>query len=315
MADNKREVLSKDVFPNYGDANLPRMVNFINEPVLVLSSRGHIEIINNHGATLFGARREELLGESILIYISDTCLTLKKQIISSANYGCAVDLSTAPQEVRLVRKDGSSVAVDLSISLLEKSTDNSDALYLCIIHDLTAHKAEFSVLKEKATTDQLTGLANRHHFAEMLDQHWTSANRESTPLSLILLDIDHFKQVNDTFGHLAGDKCLKRIGETIKLSLPHRDALAARYGGEEFALILPHCNSHTAHLLAIRIKRHIAQLTFKELSTGSVPFLTVSVGVATQVNQRFQNVASFLDAADVLLYRAKSQGRNQICLE
>ncbi|MEG3767564.1 sensor domain-containing diguanylate cyclase [Alteromonas sp. 14N.309.X.WAT.G.H12] len=315
MANNKREVLNSDTFPIYGDENLPRMVNFINEPVLVFSSRGHIEIINNHGATLLGAQREELLGESILKFISDTCLTLKKKIVSSANYGCMVDLSSSPQEISLVRKDGSCVAVDLSISLLENSTDNSDALYLCIIHDLTAHKAEFSVLKEKATTDQLTGLANRHHFAETLDQHWTFANRESTPLSLILIDIDHFKQVNDTFGHLAGDKCLKRIGETIKLSLPHRDALAARYGGEEFALILPHCNCHTAHLLAMRIKRHVTQLTFKELSTGSAPFLTVSVGVVTQLNQRFKNVASFLDAADTLLYRAKSQGRNQICFE
>lgn len=302
----------KNLFPSHADASLAKMINFINEAIVVFSSTGSIEIVNSQAATLIGGKRMELLGENILEFISDNNLSLKKQIVARANGG-SVTLASHPQEITLIRLDGSSVAVDISISDFSPIDAEGRQLYLSVLHDLTTHKAEFGLLKERATTDHLTGLANRHHFDDVLDQQWARAKRENAPLSLILLDVDYFKQINDTYGHLAGDRCLQRIGETIKLGLPHRDALAARYGGEEFALILPGCNAHTAHLLAMRIKRHIGQLRFGELNQRVDPFLTVSIGVVTQEGKKYSGKSTFLEAADTLLYRAKSQGRNQIC--
>ncbi|MBU3021161.1 sensor domain-containing diguanylate cyclase [Aestuariibacter sp. A3R04] len=308
--------LSLFEMPVYPHASLARMINFINEAVLVFSPAGHIEMINVLASTLLGGSRVELLGDDIAEFFYHANDSLKQQLVAHATSDkeSATAISVQPREVALRRKDGGKVLVDLSISPIEVQEGPEDILYFCVLHDLTIHKAEHNELHRKATTDQLTGLANRHYFTEELQRLWQLSIRESVPLSLVLIDVDHFKHVNDTFGHVAGDKCLKRIGETIQLSLPHRDAIAARYGGEEFALILPHCNTHTAHLLAMRIQRHIAQLRFQELTLQIEPLITVSAGVVTQKGNVYKSASSLIEAADSLLYKAKEAGRNQICL-
>lgn len=300
--------------PVYPHASVARMINFINEAVLVFSPSGHIEMINGLAASLLGGSRVELLGEFVADFFCHSQDSLKKEIIATAGDNYRGVINIQPREVTLRRIDGGQVVVDISISPIEVNEGPQDRLYFCVLHDLTIHKAEHIELHRKATTDQLTGLANRHYFTEELHRLWRFSERESVPLSLVMIDVDRFKQVNDTFGHIAGDKCLQRIGETIQLSLPHRDAIAARYGGEEFALILPHCNTHTAHLLAMRVQRHIAQLRFQEMTLQIEPFITVSAGVVTQSANKYKSVNCFVEAADALLYKAKEAGRNQICL-
>lgn len=311
----KKPKLTSRVFNYFEDTSLARMINFLNEAVVVVNPAGVIEMANPNAASLLGNERSALLGHNLLECIVDDTgrqQTYMLEKLESARYH---PINASPFEVDLaVNKESQRrVSVEMTISTLPEELSSSNSLFLCILRDLTLHKAEYSLLTKKANTDFLTGLANRHRFSEYLSAEWRNARHSNNPLSIIFIDIDHFKAFNDQYGHIAGDSCLKRIGKAISLSLPNRNTLAARYGGEEFALILPNCSAQTAQLLAIRIKRHISQLSTRQFSLTHDAQLTVSMGVATHVDDRYETKEALLNAADTLLYQAKSQGRNQIC--
>ncbi|WP_338518107.1 GGDEF domain-containing protein [Alteromonas gracilis] len=299
----------------YKDSSLATMLNFINEAVMVLDINGNIEMLNSQAALLFDGKKDQLAGENLLAFLRDETGRSHSQIIHCLDKASSEIINTPPLEVTVCRlgPSHSVVSVELTLSSLPQALSADSALFLCILRDLTVHKAEYSSLKRKAETDFLTGLANRHKFADYLSQQWAKCEEDDLPLSIIFIDIDHFKRFNDDYGHIMGDRCLKRIGETLNLSLPNRNTLAARYGGEEFALILPNCSAQTAQLLAIRIKRHLAQLSAKHFALMSSVGLTVSMGVATQESHRYETSDALLHAADTLLYQAKSKGRDQIC--
>ncbi|UTW45718.1 sensor domain-containing diguanylate cyclase [bacterium SCSIO 12696] len=160
-------------------------------------------------------------------------------------------------------------------------------------------------LKALSLSDELTGLRNRRAFNQELKREFASHKRYSTPLSLLLLDLDNFKQVNDNYGHQAGDKALEIVAN---LMLPvFRDSdLLARYGGEEFAVLLPNTNLADAQKAAERIRRAIAN------NHCCPQKLTVSIGAASA--DEFDDAARLIKQADEALYRAKQQGRNRVCL-
>lgn len=303
------------LFNFYKDSSLARMINFINEAVVVLDANGSIEMLNTNAANLLGNQRDALLGENLLELAVDETGHVQSQMMRCLTNASSNIIDSPPFEVKLATTEfkKSGLSVELSISSLPEELSSSNTLFLCILRDLTLHKAEYVSLKRKAETDYLTGLANRHRFADYLSEQWERCDEDNLPLSIIFIDIDHFKVFNDEYGHIAGDRCLKRIGETLSLSLPNRDTLAARYGGEEFALILPNCSAQTAQLLAIRIKRHLNQLSARHFTMLSNSKLTVSMGVATHEQNRYESKDALLKAADTLLYQAKSQGRDQIC--
>ena len=315
LNDNTPSTKTAELFNFYKDSSLARMLNFINEAVMVLSINGTIEMLNSNAASLLDSNRDVLSGENLLSLINDKSGRLQSQLTHYLHNASTTVINSPPIEVKLTRASlgMKSLSVELSISTLPEELSSSNSLFLCILRDLTIHKAEYTSLKRKAETDFLTGLANRHKFSDYLHEQWVRCEEDKLPLSIIFIDIDHFKLFNDEYGHIAGDKCLKRIGETLSLSLPNRDTLAARYGGEEFALILPNCSAQTAQLLAIRIKRHLSQLSAKHFALMSNTRLTVSMGVAAQEGHRYDNSDALLNAADTLLYQAKSQGRDQIC--
>ena len=310
---NKETRPTPKLFNFYQDSSLARMINFINEAVIVIDSSGVIEMLNPMVANLMGAQRDRLLGHNLLELVVDAKGKSQTLLIDCLEKGRHYPISSPPIELNLKADLSPTINVEMSISTLPEELSSSNTLFLCILRDLTLHKAEYGLLKQKANTDYLTGLANRHRFADYLTKQWNICEQDNLPLSIIFIDIDHFKDFNDRYGHIAGDRCLKRIGETISLSLPNRDTLAARYGGEEFALVLPQCSPQTAQLLAIRIKRHISQLSTRQFAVTKESQLTVSMGVATQMEGRYNNTESLLNAADTLLYQAKSQGRDQIC--
>lgn len=297
----------------YTQSSLARMINFLNEAVVVVNAVGLLEMVNTNSATLLGSKKDILLGQNFLELIVDETGNSQTYILECLDKGLHAPISSPPFEIVLQGSSVTNVCVEMSISTLPDDLCASNSLFLCILRDLTLHKAEYSSLKHKANTDYLTGLANRHHFAEYLNSQWDVCEQDGAPLSVVFIDIDYFKDFNDKYGHIAGDRCLKRIAETIALSLPNRDTLAVRYGGEKFALVLPKCSGQTAQLLAIRIKRHISQLTTRQFSLTNESQLTVSMGVATQINGRYSRVESLVNAAETLLYQAKSQGRDQIC--
>jgi diguanylate cyclase (GGDEF)-like protein len=170
------------------------------------------------------------------------------------------------------------------------------------------HRAQlFEAVERMATTDGLTGLHNHRHFQNLLEQNTSLAQRYQKPLSLLMCDIDHFKTVNDTYGHPAGDLVLKGMAEILQHQARQTDSVA-RYGGEEFALILPETDSGAARAIAERIRVTVEQATFMtELGPLKV---TLSLGVATLPDVARQK-QELIDQADQALYAAKRGGRNR----
>jgi diguanylate cyclase (GGDEF)-like protein len=170
------------------------------------------------------------------------------------------------------------------------------------VHDQLARKN--SRLAELATTDELTGVKNRRRFREDLDLLFAYSNRQGTPLSVILLDIDHFKQYNDTFGHPAGDQVLHWIGATLRTVVRNHDVVA-RYGGEEFVVLLPATGADEAREVSERLRSAIACRPWPHRT------VTASLGLAT-TDSNTPNAATLVEQADQALYRSKQAGRNRI---
>jgi diguanylate cyclase (GGDEF)-like protein len=170
-------------------------------------------------------------------------------------------------------------------------------------------KRSNELLLELSNTDHLTGLFNRRYMMDALDKELQRSVRKGGNLSLIMLDIDHFKQVNDTYGHLQGDVVLQRIASQLQKELRSYDC-AARYGGEEFISILPDSNLKEAVFVADRIRQSVQSLKF----SGSLSPLniTASLGVVCFPIAGASTVDSFIKLADDALYRAKSNGRNRV---
>ena len=165
-------------------------------------------------------------------------------------------------------------------------------------------------LQELSATDGLTGLTNRRHFEAQLEREWLRARRDKVPLSLMMVDVDHFKRFNDTFGHQAGDECLRQVAQILKARLMRGSDTTARYGGEEF-IAITFADPARANDLAEGIR--------KDVETAALPFgpelaarLTVSIGTATIVPGPDQSVQAFIKSADDALYAAKRGGRNQV---
>lgn len=166
-------------------------------------------------------------------------------------------------------------------------------------------------LELQATLDGLTGIANRRSFDAVLDEEWRRHERGQLPLSVLLIDVDLFKQYNDELGHLAGDDCLREIARAIQASVGRAGDFVARYGGEEFAVILPDTDLNASIWIAEEIRRGVEGLKIHHPTSPVGAYVTISVGATTCVPLRNAWCLDFLHNADVALYRAKASGRNQ----
>ncbi|MBO6503231.1 MAG: PleD family two-component system response regulator [Kordiimonadaceae bacterium] len=167
----------------------------------------------------------------------------------------------------------------------------------------------FHLSMQLATTDAVTGLYNRHYLTSHLDTRMDAAQKQGKDLSILMMDIDHFKKVNDTFGHAVGDKVLKEFAARVGRNIRGVD-LAARYGGEEFVVMMPETPADWALMIGNRLREEIASKSFDfDLPEGEIS-VTVSIGVAT--SKEGQTPAQLLEEADKALYEAKAGGRNQV---
>jgi len=160
-----------------------------------------------------------------------------------------------------------------------------------------------ATLIELSETDKLTGLKNRRYFQEKLEEQLSNNEKSASPFSLLILDIDHFKKVNDTFGHQVGDEVLAQLAQLLKNQARSLD-IVARYGGEEFVVILPETDQNEAKAIAEQLRQAVEQAKWQ---TGRI---TVSVGIATAI--KTDNETTILQRADKALYASKENGRNQI---
>ena len=167
-------------------------------------------------------------------------------------------------------------------------------------------------LEQLSFQDSLTGVANRRHFEHALAREWKRASRTANPLSLLLLDIDHFKAYNDSLGHPAGDDCLQQVARSLQKAVSRPGDLIARYGGEEFGIILPKTSRAGAESVAERVQQTVAELRIDHPESPTAPILTVSIGVASAVPTSDGDPAGLIAAADEALYAAKDAGRNRM---
>jgi diguanylate cyclase (GGDEF)-like protein len=166
-------------------------------------------------------------------------------------------------------------------------------------------------LEELASLDGLTGLANRRGFDRQLEHEWKRAAEQHEPMALMMIDIDHFKLYNDRYGHVAGDTCLRSVGETLSLVTLENAVLVARYGGEEFALLLPGLDLTRVTSLAEEARRSIEDLCIAH-AEAPCGLVTISIGVESIIPRNGECTADLVEAADRALYAAKRCGRNRV---
>jgi len=176
-------------------------------------------------------------------------------------------------------------------------------------------EAANGVLARAAFFDALTGAPGRRYFDLLLQREWARAARYGEPLSVIMLDVDHFKGYNDTYGHPAGDECLRRVAESLLGGAQRAADVVARIGGEEFAAVLPRTPPAEALAVAERLRQGVEALDIRHEASRVAPHVTVSLGVTGGVPQRDGNAREFLRFADAALYRAKQGGRNRAVIE
>jgi len=170
-------------------------------------------------------------------------------------------------------------------------------------------------LQRLSTTDALTGIANRRFFDQLSAREWRRCERTKKPMALVMVDVDHFKKYNDTYGHQGGDECLRTVAAQVARAAPRATDLAARYGGEEFVLVLGDTTIDGAKWVANNIRQHVADLKMPHIASN-IGHVSVSCGVASFLPLEGMSFEILLKAADEALYKAKEQGRNTVvCAE
>jgi len=228
--------------------------------------------------------------------------------------------STTRRDYRALTRDGRYVWIRDVVHVLRNAAGEVEAL-VGFMFDISERKQTEQKLlqlqkqlEELSYQDGLTGVANRRMFDNRLQMEWSNAQRNSLPLSLILLDVDYFKQYNDHYGHVRGDDCLKSVGQALSGAAVRPRDLLARYGGEEFVLLLPETDAQAAAQVAERCRQLIREQNIQHAHSQVAPLLTISLGVGTLVPGPFDQPEAFLERVDSLLYKAKHQGRDQAVL-
>ena len=299
------------------EARIRAITSASKDAILTMESGGLITFWNPAATKVFGYTEEEVLGKDLhqLLAPARYHEANKKGMEIFRHTGGGNAIGTT-QEVEVCHKDGHEIPAELSLSAIQLQ-DGWHAIG--IIRDITDRKKTEAALEESnrkleaiSITDALTGIANRRRFDEVMNQEYSRHIRSGAQLSLILLDIDHFKEFNDTYGHVQGDECLRRIARIIDDCVPRPADLVARYGGEEFACILPETDIYGAVSLAEKIRINVMnRANIRDGATASEP-ITVSLGVVTEQCRADGSVVDVISRADERLYRAKSLGRNRV---
>jgi diguanylate cyclase (GGDEF)-like protein len=188
---------------------------------------------------------------------------------------------------------------------------------LTLQHRVNAHlQFKFSVdaLRAMAFADGLTGIANRRFFDERLQAEWLRCRRNRLALAVLMIDVDFFKRYNDSYGHQAGDQCLKQVAAALRSGLGRPFDLAARFGGEEFVCLLPETDADGAFAIATRLEAGIRALAIAHCDSSVAPILTISIGVAAMPPDLEDGCDVLVRHADGALYQAKQLGRGRVCI-
>jgi diguanylate cyclase (GGDEF)-like protein/PAS domain S-box-containing protein len=309
-------------------AQLGLIVEHSSDVIMLIDLDGIRRYVSPAVERLLGWRPEEMVGSAAILG------SMPSEFVHPEDQQVLMDARTALQAghvgeysvcFRHLRRDGSWLWVDSRARLHRSASGPGLTGIVAALRDATDRKTAEIKLKEAlermermAATDGLTGLANRRHFDGVADEEWRRCGREHQPLSVLLLDADHFKLFNDRYGHLAGDGCLRVIASQLVAATRQPGDLAARYGGEEFLLLMPHTDRTGALCVAERVRKLVLDLGIAHEGSPAASVVTVSIGVATawpgDPESGSKSVSALLAAADTALYLAKSAGRNRVVI-
>lgn len=286
-------------------------LNSIGDAVVVANMSGYVKFMNPAAQSITGWNQEDasqvLLKSLFKILNEETGEEVKDYVERIIHKGIVVERTN----YILISRDGKRIPIDYLAAPIRDSEDNITGVVL-IFRDITDRKKADELLRGLSFIDSLTNIANRRRFAEFINTEWRRAARNSEPMSMIMIDIDFFKNYNDTYGHLAGDGCLKNIARVISDSVNRPSDLVARYGGEEFMVVLPGTDIEGASFLAESIRKGVGDLKIPHTSSMISGHVTISLGVATTNQTRGLTPDKLILAADQSLYKAKQGGRNQV---
>jgi diguanylate cyclase (GGDEF)-like protein/PAS domain S-box-containing protein len=287
---------------------LRTIVNNMAEGLLIIEPDGRIQFTNPACDAYLGYMAHELAGKSISDLLNPLVAQEYLEYFSRYTASPETAHSHGTREVIIRHRTGKSVCMDLTLTPMFLR----QPLFIGLLHDITHHKLSEDALQRAAMIDPLTKIANRRHFDTFLEKEWQRAMRNGSALSLVVLDVDHFKLYNDTLGHAAGDVCLQQVAQAIGTHALRVTDLAARYGGEEFVLLFAETEADSACVLAESIRAHVESLQLPHPKSLTSAWITVSIGVATMHPQPADNIETLFVAADRAMYVAKESGRNQV---
>jgi diguanylate cyclase (GGDEF)-like protein/PAS domain S-box-containing protein len=256
--------------------------------MLVVDEQAEVILVNGRTEILFGYGRQELLGEHVGKVLPD----LERHV---------QDAGEAREDLELDgrRKDGGRFPAEISFSTLPAG---GRTLIAFVVRDVTKRRRVESKLRFLADHDALTGLGNRRQFERHVAQQIARARRYGERAALLLMDVDGFKRINDTYGHRLGDDALRLIGHMLRQSVRVMDS-AARIGGDEFAVLLPHADRGAAEEVAGKLRHSVKECTLSSGGHGDVP-LSLSIGIST-VDRHTSGPDAALQAADRAMYEEK----------
>jgi diguanylate cyclase len=305
---------SYEVWYAYVSGHKPLMNDAIKQVAAKQGSLSDEDIERLHAAHL-GSRHftdeAERTGGSVLLEIDQVMELLDLALGSTAKYGRSLAVFTKDLAAPIDRDQLRKLLETLARATREVSVTNMtlEARLKEARGEMEALREGLETVRRELMTDPLTGLSNRKHFEEMLGKVILHAAAQKTPLALILLDVDHFKRFNDTYGHLTGDQVLKLVGVTMRECVTGTATLA-RFGGEEFGILLPETTVEAARAAAEKVRESVMRRELVKRSTGeSLGKVTVSMGVA--VMRPGDTAISLLERADQCMYVAKGAGRNR----
>ncbi|MCP4492250.1 MAG: diguanylate cyclase [Gammaproteobacteria bacterium] len=286
------------------DMRIRSIIDVAFDSIITINQRGIIESFNPAACKLFGYLGHEVIGQKINMLMTSPDREYHDTYLRDfVGKGTGNNINK-PLALKALRRDGVVISVIMCIGARKIG---NDWLFTGICRDNTEHEEDQNRLKEMATRDALTGIYNRRFFNEQVMQEFNRAKRYNSDLSIMILDIDHFKTLNDEKGHQAGDYYLVQFAALLKQASRSAD-IVARYGGDEFVMVLPHTSLDKAIVLADRIRLASLKLVPEQEDTAIIN--TVSVGVAA-VSDRVDSFGELILEADQALYQAKRAGRNQ----
>ena len=274
--------------------------------VIVITDKGIVCEFNPGAENLFGYPSEEMIGSSVnKLMVSTDAMRHDGYVQDSHN--AVSRLMTEGRQVSGRRKSGEQFPIEVTVG---EAFIGQNRVHVGVVRDITKRKAIEDKLRELAVTDNLTGALNRHGFEEIAENAFMVSKRYSRPLSVLMIDADHFKGINDSYGHDAGDKVLIRFSSVVRETLRSTDVFC-RYGGEEFLALLPETTFDEAAILADRVLSDLRETEVRTNDDETVRF-TVSIGVAS-LTPDVQDFSTVIQRADDALYKAKSEGRDRWC--